>query len=154
MSSPPESVRPLRFRARLRAPSAVRAAPGLERCSAGTPTFRRSAYGHASGSLRFPGGPSRSSALLQDPARTGTPRRNGFPGAAPAPNTAKASARHDFEAHDTALLPAVYASRAPLPPPMQDSLPAGGLRLCREGVEPSGSRSKGFRLHSILLSRT
>ena len=37
---------------------------------------------------------------------------------------------------------------------MQDSLPAGGLRLYREGVEPSGSLRKGFRLHSILLSRT
>jgi len=37
---------------------------------------------------------------------------------------------------------------------MQDSLPAGGLRLYREGVEPSGSLRKGFRLHPILLSRT
>ena len=41
-----------------------------------------------------------------------------------------------------------------MPPPMQGSLPAGGLRLYREGVEPSGSLSKGFRLHLILLSRT
>ena len=49
---------------------------------------------------------------------------------------------HDFEAYGTASAPAVYASRAELPPPMQDSLPAGGLRLCREGVEPSGSRRK------------
>jgi transposase len=36
---------------------------------------------------------------------------------------------------------------------MQDSLPAGGLRLCREGVEPSGSRRK-VSDHLILLSRT
>jgi hypothetical protein len=37
---------------------------------------------------------------------------------------------------------AVYASRPASPPPMQDSLPAGGLRLCREGLEPSGSLRK------------
>lgn len=45
---------------------------------------------------------------------------------------------------------AVYASRATLPSPMQDSLPAGGLRLCREGVEPSGSLRKvsGSTFHS------
>ncbi len=47
---------------------------------------------------------------------------------------------HDLEAYGRASVPAVYASRAALPPPMQDSLPAGGLRLYREGVEPSGSR--------------
>ena len=35
--------------------------------------------------------------------------------------------------------PAVYASRRALPHAMQDSLPAGGLRLCRAGVEPAGS---------------
>ena len=29
-----------------------------------------------------------------------------------------------------------------MPPPAQDSLPAGGLRLYREGVEPSGSLRK------------
>ena len=34
---------------------------------------------------------------------------------------------------------------------MQDSLPAGGLRLYREGgFEPSGSFRKDFRLHPIL----
>ena len=33
-------------------------------------------------------------------------------------------------------------SRAASPPPLQDSLPAGGLRLCREGVEPSGPLRK------------
>ncbi len=140
MISPPESVRPLRCSC---SPSRsqrrqVGAGPGaLFRRRSHFPAFR---VRTRSGSLRFPGGPSRSFALLSDPARTGIPRRNGFPDAAPAPNTAKASARHDFEAHDTASLPAVYASRAPLPPPMQNSLPAGGLRLCREGVEPSGSR--------------
>src|SRR3954454_14917366 len=37
---------------------------------------------------------------------------------------------------------------------MQDSLPAGGLRLCREGVKPSGSLRKVSGFASILLSRT
>jgi Putative transposase len=37
---------------------------------------------------------------------------------------------------------------------MQDSLPAGGLRLYREGVEPSGSLRKVSGYFSILLSRT
>ena len=36
---------------------------------------------------------------------------------------------------------------------MQDSLPAGGLRLYREGVEPSGSLRKVSGYISILLSR-
>jgi len=37
---------------------------------------------------------------------------------------------------------------------MQDSLPAGGLRLYREGIEPSGSRRKVSGHITILLSRT
>jgi hypothetical protein len=37
---------------------------------------------------------------------------------------------------------------------MQDSLPAGGLRLYREGVEPSGSLRKVSGYISILLSKT
>ena len=45
----------------------------------------------------------------------------------------------NLEAFHTALASAAYASRAALPPPMQGSLPAGGLRLYREGVEPPGS---------------
>ena len=50
-------------------------------------------------------------------------------------------------------LQAVYASRATSPPPMQDSLPAGGLRLYREGVEPSGPLRKVSGHISIPLSR-
>ena len=41
--------------------------------------------------------------------------------------------------------PAVYASRRALPHAMQDSLPAGGLRLCRAGVEPAEIATRGFR---------
>src|SRR5262245_32551509 len=50
-------------------------------------------------------------------------------------------------------MPAAYASRTTLPPPMQGSLPVGGLRLYREGVEPSGSLRKVSDLHVFLLSR-
>ena len=59
---------------------------------------------------------------------------------------------HDFEAYRAASPPAVYASRQPLPAAVQDSLPAGGLRLCRAGVEPAGSRRK-VSVHVIPLSR-
>ena len=50
-------------------------------------------------------------------------------------------------------MPAAYASRTTLPPPMQGSLPAGGLHLYREGVEPSGSLRKVSDLHVFLLSK-
>lgn len=46
---------------------------------------------------------------------------------------------HDIEASPVASSPAVYASPQPLPTAMKDSLPAGGLRLYRVGVEPAGS---------------
>lgn len=48
----------------------------------------------------------------------------------------------------------MLASAASGRPPTQDSLPAGGLRLYREGVEPSGSLRKVSGYISILLSRT
>jgi hypothetical protein len=50
-------------------------------------------------------------------------------------------------------MPAAYASQATSPPPVQGSLPAGGLRLYREGVEPSGSLREVSGLHVFLLSR-
>jgi hypothetical protein len=58
-----------------------------------------------------------------------------FPVLPPHPTRRRLQHDHDFEAGHRASVPAVYASRVTLPPPMQDSLPAGGLRLCREGVE-------------------
>ena len=59
---------------------------------------------------------------------------------------------YDFEAYRGASSPAVYASRRALPHAMQDALPAGGLRLCRAGVEPAGSLRE-VSAHVILLSR-
>ena len=58
---------------------------------AGAP--RRLSIWAQTGSLRFPGDPSRTFALLGDPGRTGQPGHSGFPSAAPGPNKAKASAR-------------------------------------------------------------
>ena len=70
--------------------------------------------------------------------------------AAPSSATLKASACKQYRGYHAASASAVYASRTTLPSPMQDSLPAGGLRLCREGVEPSGSLRKvsGSTFHS------
>ena len=64
--------------------------------------------------------------------------------------------RDEFEedaGHRDASSPAVYASRRALPHAMQDSLPAGGLRLCRAGVEPAGAHRK-VSDQLILLPRT
>jgi hypothetical protein len=60
----------------------------------------------------------------------------------PDPTRRRLQRLHDFEANTRLRHPAVYASRATSPSPLQDSLPAGRLRLCREGVEPSGSQRK------------
>ena len=48
----------------------------------------------------------------------------------------------------------VYASRVASLLPMQDSLPAGELRLCREGIKPSGPLRKvsGYIFHSPFQS--
>lgn len=92
------------------------------------------------GSLRFPGNPSHTSALFPDPGRTNTPSPlTAVPMLPPVPTLRRLQREHDFEAYPRALISAAYASRTTLPPPMQGSLPAGGLRLYREGVQPSGS---------------
>ncbi len=94
------------------------------------------------GSLRFPGDPSHTFALFPDPGRTGDTSPLAVPSMLPpVPTRRRLQQEHDFEAYP-GLQSAAYASRAASPPPMQGSLPAGGLRLCREGVEPSGSQRK------------
>lgn len=67
---------------------------------------------------------------------------DGHAGAAPAIQTAKASALADFGANPQLWHALPYASCVVLPPHMQGLLPAGGLRLCREGFEPSASLRK------------
>ena len=68
-----------------------------------------------------------------------------FPVLPPDPTRRRLQHDRDFEAGHRASVPAVYASRATLPSPMQDSLPAGGLRLYREGRRPLWITTKGFR---------
>jgi hypothetical protein len=67
--------------------------------------------------------------------------------AALGPNTPKAPANCDLGAQPRASVSAAYASRAALPPPMQGSLPAGGLRPLPGGSRTLWNAMKGFRLH-------
>src|SRR3954468_4248980 len=106
------------------------------------------------GSYRFPGGPSRASALLQDPGRIRGPSPKRSHRCCP-----RAQHGEGFSGHMTSSLPQgfctsclrfacdVAAARARL---ASDWL----VGLCWEGVEPSGSRRKvSERSHVVLLSR-
>jgi hypothetical protein len=111
------------------------------------------------GSHRFPGDPSHAFALLQDPGRADTTSPFAvLPILPPDYPNRRPQRVHNLEANTVASATAVYASRALLPAPMQDSLPADGLRLYREGVEPSGSLRKvsgyiPFSFPGLLLSQ-
>jgi hypothetical protein len=95
------------------------------------------------GSLRFPGGPSHTSARLSDPGRIDRPSPVAVLSMLPpVPTRRRLQREPNLGAQPRALISAAYASRAALPLPMQGSLPAGGLRLYREGVEPSGPLRK------------
>ena len=103
--------------------------------------FQRFSSWARTGPHRFPGDLSRGSAPFQDPGRPVAPRQSRCFRCCPqAQHTEGVVGLHDFEAYRAASPHAVYASRRALPHAMQDSLPAGGLRLCRAGVEPAGSR--------------
>jgi hypothetical protein len=60
----------------------------------------------------------------------------GLTSAAPAAARAKASACYRYRGYRGASAPAVYASRAVLPPPMQDSLPTGWLAFAGRELNP------------------
>ena len=105
------------------------------------------------GSPRFPGSPSCNSAPVHDPGRPVTPRRSRRFRCCPQIDHTEGVVIATLEAHCDASSPAVYASRRALPHAMQDSLPAGGLHLCRAGVEPAGQRRK-VSDQLILLPRT
>ena len=114
---------------------------GLELCSAGAPG--RLPHVDTSGSSQVSWWPI----PYLCPAPRPRPNRKSLTIAAspmlpPHPTRRRLRRSHDFEANHRASVPAVYASRMTLPSSMQDSLPAGGFRLCWEGVEPSGSRRK------------
>jgi hypothetical protein len=79
--------------------------------------------------------------------------------AAPGTSTPRAPAKYDLGAQPRALVSAAYASRAALPPPMQGSLPAGGLQPLPGGSRTLWNTMKGFRLHpssfpGLLLTQT
>ena len=91
----------------------------------------------------------RRSTTPDDPLRLAY---NGASGTAPTTLNNEGVVASPISRLHAASSPAVYASRRALPHAMQDSLPAGGLRLCRAGVEPAGPRRE-VSVHVILLSR-
>jgi len=95
------------------------------------------------GPLRSSGDPSRAFAPFQDPGRANV--------SSPVPDTLMLPPLPIQRRPRRYLISGLtcsfstrspYASGVALPPHPQGSLPAGGLRLCREGFEPSGSLRK------------
>ena len=131
-----------------------RSPPGLEQLVSRRSAFRLVAPVDASGISQVPW---RSVPCLCPAPGPRSSRGNlafgGLRDAAPGFHKPKASTGRKYRGSHRASASAVYASRATSPPPMQDSLPAGGLRLYREGVEPSGSLRKVSDQCFILLSR-
>jgi hypothetical protein len=110
--------------------------------------FRQPAHGHArdlSGFLALHPTPSPGSST---PAGSAGPRPYRSCQCCPRDQYTEGSSNYDLEAQPRALVSAAYASRAALPPPMQGSLPAGGLRPLPGGRRTLWSATKGFRLHS------
>jgi hypothetical protein len=118
----------------------VRSPPGLEHFINRRSAFRLVAPVGASGISQVPW---RSVPCL---CPAPGPRRDlasgGLLDAAPGFHKPKAPTGRKISRLNRASASAVYASRATSPPPMQDSLPAGGLRLYQEGAEPSGPLRK------------
>src|SRR5207248_950686 len=107
------------------------------------------------GSRRFPGDPSYASALLQDPGRADKISPVAvLPTPPPAYPNRRPQRVHNLEAN-TGLqhpLSTLHERRRRLPCKTRFRL--AGLRLYREGVEPSGSLRKVSGYITILLSRT
>jgi hypothetical protein len=108
----------------------------------------------AVGSHRFPGDPSRAFALVQDPGRISGPSPTRSHRCCP-----RAQHGEGFSGHMISRLPQGFGPRCLR---FTSSVAAAPARLasgwlvglCREGVEPSGSRRKvSERSHVILLSR-
>src|SRR5215212_4686587 len=106
------------------------------------------------GSHRFPGDPSRAFALLQDPGRISGPSPKRSHRCCP-----RAQHGEGFSGHMISRLPQGFSTRclrfardvAAARARLTSGWPVG---LCREGVEPSGSRRKvSERSHVVLLSR-
>ena len=142
------------IRVRYRAPVASRpdAGPGSGLVTLAVPLQRPRPRARA-GSPRFPGSPSYDSAPVHDPGRPCAPRPWRRCWCCPQVDHPVGVVIATIEAPAAASSPAVYASRPTLPLAMQNSLPAGGLRLCRAGVEPAGALRK-VSDQIILLPRT
>lgn len=95
---------------------------GLVDCGADDLTAFRT---EIAGSPRFLADPSCTFALFTDPGPVDHVFHDVVIDAAPASNKTKAQTMMISRLNGTASIPAVYASRAPLPTPMQDSLPSG-----------------------------
>src|SRR5215203_4530886 len=106
------------------------------------------------GSHRFPGDPSRTFALLQDPGRISGPSPKRSHRCCP-----RAHHGEGFSGHMISRLPQGFSTRC-----LRFACDVAAARarlasdwlvgLCREGVEPSGSRRKvSERSHVVLLSR-
>jgi hypothetical protein len=149
---PPRSASPVTYLFRFRCPresSFIRArccqrsragggpASGQDHCSAGDPiagSLSRGREWAISGFQAIRPVPLPRSKIPAEPA---TPHHlTGAVGAAPASSAAKASAWQPYRDHPAASAPAVYASRVVLPPPMQDSLPAGWLAFTGWELNP------------------
>ena len=102
-----------------------------------------------SGSLEFPGSPIGACRGLKTPEGSGAPRHVGASDAAfRRENGVGTLGDEHFGARCTARCLAVYASLPRLPLVAQDSLPAGGLTLCR-AAEAAGLRT---RFHGVFRS--
>ncbi len=101
-----------------------------------------------SGSLRFPGGPSRAYALLQDPGGIGWPGHSGLADAAPTPNKAKASAAHDFEATAGLQRPLSTLHERRYRRPCKTRFRLAGSAFAGRGLNPLG---RGERFQSVSI---
>ena len=111
--------------------------PGRGHCSAGDPIAGLLSRGRE---RDLPGSQAVHPVPLprsRTPAESTIPRLFvGLVDAAPASQTAKASACQLFRGYRAASAPAAYASRMMLPPPLQSSLPAGWLAFTGRESDP------------------
>ena len=97
----------------------------------------------SAGPPRFPDDPSCGSAAFHDPGRPSAPRLYRRCPCCPQDHKAEGVIIANFEACCDASPPPVYASRRTLPHAMQNSVPAGGLRLCRAVESRGGAPALG-----------